>query len=387
MIPLVDDYIQLFIVEKLKWLKQHPIIIDHIFRTGRRETIARLKDFLVNRKVKVIIGYPKEPSSLPAYVITLAPEAEQPLGLGDDSECWAVDGIGQVGSDDYCEGRAEEVMTEFIAGTYMNSNYRVECWADNADLCSYMYIILKWCIWSSRQQMLQMGWVNITVNGTDLEPVPDYFPIFVYRRALQINLMYENLYYEDIPALNIFVDIIEHPENYHPDEENNVRNEEEEIVIPARYIWILRAHYYKAETNKEYYVKEYHDTFLYREESTEEGDVNLSTNVVDELPEAGQPNIMYFVKRKDQFGGDNGYIEYMWIDGKFESVGTTQTKIDLSQYATIKQVDEKDATVLDTSKTYTDNKEYSAEDIGMYDIGATEVTDAFNIIFGNTKKK
>lgn len=386
MIPLVDDYIQLFIVEKLKWLKQHPIIIDRIFRTGRRETISKLKDFLVNRKVKVIIGYPKEPSSLPAYVITLAPEAEQPLGLGDDSECWAVEGIGQVGSDDYCEGRAEEKLSEFIAGTYMNSNYRIECWADNADLCSYMYIILKWCIWSSRQQMLKMGWVNITVNGTDLEPVPDYFPIFVYRRALQINLMYENLYYEEIPALNDFVDVIEHPENYHPDKDNNVvRDEDNVTVIPAKYVWILRAHYYRVDTGDEYYVKEYTDMKL-TGELKPNGSGGLTTVVVDDLPETGQPNVMYFVTRKDQVGAEDGYVEYMWINNKFEPVGMTGCHVDLSKYATIQEVEEKDEVVLDSSKTYTDSKEYTAEDVGIYDLGATEVNNAFNIIFGKKSK-
>ena len=69
MIPLVDDYIQLFIAEKLSWLKQHPVVINHIFRTGKRETLEKLQDFITNRKIKVIIGYPKEQSSLPAFCI------------------------------------------------------------------------------------------------------------------------------------------------------------------------------------------------------------------------------------------------------------------------------------------------------------------------------
>ena len=68
---------------KLKFLKEHPTIIDHIFHTGKRETLSKLRDFIENKKIKVIIGYPKDQTSLPCYVITLAPESEQPTGLGD----------------------------------------------------------------------------------------------------------------------------------------------------------------------------------------------------------------------------------------------------------------------------------------------------------------
>ena len=255
MIPLVDDYLQYFIAEKLRWLKEHPVIIDHIFGICRRETLAKLKDFILNRKVKVIIGYPRDQSSLPAYVITLSPEQEQPLGLGDDAGCYTDYDLG-IG-DEYCLEKAEEKMSEYIAGTYMNSNYRIECWSDNGDLTSYMYVILKWCLWSSRQQMLDLGWVNIKLSGTDLEPVPDYFPIFIYRRSLSVNLMCENLYYEYIAELNKYVDIIENPDDYHKDDDGNVRDEDEDIVIPAKYAWILRAHYYESDTGEEYYTKTY----------------------------------------------------------------------------------------------------------------------------------
>lgn len=373
MIPLVDDYIQLFIAEKLSWLKQHPVVINHIFRTGKRETLEKLQDFITNRKIKVIIGYPKEQSSLPAYVITLAPEAEQPIGLGDDNGYYEGYDLG-IGDDaeDYLQ-KAEEKISEFISGTYMNSNYRIECWSDNGDLTAYMYIILKWCIWSSRQQMLDMGWVNVKVSGTDLEPVPDYFPIFIYRRAAQLSLTYENLYYENIKGLDRYVDIINNPKDYHGDDEGNVRDKDDNIVIPGKFSWILRAHYYQAETGVETFVKEY------RSQDTEKGedDEELKTLVVDELPEIGHPNIIYFVKNKDS----QTYFQYYWIDGKFTPFGNTTENVDLSKYATVHVVDEKDKVVLEKSQTYTDEKEFTAEDVGLTEIGSTGVNDLFSQIF------
>lgn len=375
MIPLVDDYIQLFIAEKLSWLKQHPVVINHIFRTGKRETLEKLQDFITNRKIKVIIGYPKEQSSLPAYVITLAPESEQPIGLGDDNGYYEGYGIG-ADEEDYIQ-KAEEKISEFISGTYMNSNYRIECWSDNGDLTAYMYIILKWCIWSSRQQMLDMGWVNIKMSGTDLEPVPDYFPIFIYRRAAQLSLMYENLYYENVKGLDKYIDVITHPEDYHGDEDGNVKDKDENIVIPGKYNWILRAHYYQVETGVETFVKEYRSQSLEKGEDDDE----LKTAVVDELPEIGRPNVIYFVKRKNSQDQPNSYLQYYWIDGKFEPFGRTAEDVDLSKYATVSVVDEKDKVVLEKSQNYTDEKEFTAEDVGLEEIGSTGINDLFSQIF------
>ena len=254
MIPLVDDYLQLFLVEKLKFLKEHPAIIDHVFRTGKRSTLDSLKDFIVNKKIKVIIGYPKEQSSLPCYVITLAPESEQPAGIGDNLG-WYNQDYYEIGEDELetteeeeedIESLVEGELSTHIAGTYMNSTYRIECWSDNGDLTAYMYTILKWAMLTSRSAMFELGWVNVQLSGTDLEPVPDYMPTFVYRRAGQISLMYENLYYNDIAAINTYVEVIENPDDYHVDDDGNIVDDDGGIVIPKKWVWIIRPHFYDA---------------------------------------------------------------------------------------------------------------------------------------------
>lgn len=212
MIPLTDDVIQFYLAEKLKFLKKHPALIDRIFYTGKRETLSKLREFITKKPIKVVIGYPKDQNSLPCYVITQAPEQEIPLGLGDGTEEF-LDYEGGIGEDSDTEAEMINKLSEFILGTYMNSTIRVECWSDNGDLTSYMYAILKWCIWTSRSQMLKNGWVNIKLSGTDLEPVPDYMPIFIYRRAAQITFMNENLYYQDIKEIEGYLDILDKIEN------------------------------------------------------------------------------------------------------------------------------------------------------------------------------
>lgn len=84
-------------------------------------------------------------------------------------------------------------------------------------------------------------------------------------------------------------------------------------------------------------VKDYSsNTFYTKEQVNELVDVKISYKVVTELPETGESGIIYFVPpitRTTQ----NEYEEYMWIDGAFELIGTT--KVDLSDYYTIEEVD------------------------------------------------
>lgn len=51
--------------------------------------------------------------------------------------------------------------------------------------------------------------------------------------------------------------------------------------------------------------------------------------IVSELPETGQANILYLVAKTSAASGD-GYDEYLYINGAFERVGSTD--IDLSGY-------------------------------------------------------
>lgn len=252
MVPLIDDYLQMYLVEKLKFLKAHPILLDRIFSTGRRKTLEDLKNFIVNKQVRVILGYPRDQTTLPCYVIVLAPESEVPMGLGDDEgdfEGLEYDDELVTPENEAKQNLAIKKMSPFLDGVYMASSYRIECWSDNADLTSYMYAILKWCIWTSRSDMLKRGWIDIKISGTDMEPTPDYMPMFIYRRTLQLSLMYENKYYDNLSSIETYIDICQNPNNYKVDSQGNILEKSSgNVVIPRHLIWILQSEFYDKET-------------------------------------------------------------------------------------------------------------------------------------------
>lgn len=251
LIGLGDDYIQHFIVDKLKWLKEHPAVIPHIFHGAKRETIDKLREFVVNRKVHVVIGYPKEPSTLPAYVITVAGEQEVPFGLGDDLGTFSPFPIDELverdGNPDWPEtfrNEAAEMLNSRVSGTRMRASYKIECWTDNGDLTAFMYIILKWILYASKMEMDALGWTEISQGGTDLEPVPDYFPIFVYRRSVILNVTMVNLYHEIPDDIYPLYEVFDHPENYRRDAYGNITDENGNVVIRKKYLWIFSSVYY-----------------------------------------------------------------------------------------------------------------------------------------------
>jgi hypothetical protein len=225
MMPLMDSYIKELIQKKIEFIKAHPELVEVIFGTlVSRETLEKFTKFVTTKTVKVMLGFPREQQSLPCIPINLAGEQEVPLGLGDNVDAWEYDDIPEEEEDDEHEvlapgARELEVSPEVlkfadsikepsagversigyqysVAGTYMKATFRLECWSDNGDLTTYIYTLLKWCILSARRDMLENAIVNIEVGATDLEPVPDYFPTFVYRRALLLTFQYENKFFD-----------------------------------------------------------------------------------------------------------------------------------------------------------------------------------------------
>lgn len=86
-----------------------------------------------------------------------------------------------------------------------------------------------------------------------------------------------------------------------------------------------------------YYLKS--DTYTKSEVNALIGKIiPFTIKKVSELPETGEDNIIYLVPSA-KAEEENLYDEYLWLDGKWEPIGTT--RIDLSNYYTIEQVNEK----------------------------------------------
>lgn len=230
------------IERRLKLLKETPDIVDRIFPQTTMTIRSRLKGVLSQGLIKVLNGFPVDGAVLPCYVIMLGSEMEQTQAIGnifeeEDTfelgsrtdtvrpklkagrviieiekkplhivESVTVDGepyenfeiinhrLGAIQLYDeigYFDNREVTISYSYKSagfdarGSFFDTNYRVETWTTNGDLTVYLYHLLKWILLTSRDELaVNTGLVVQSLGGMDFEPAPEYFPEFVYRRAL-----------------------------------------------------------------------------------------------------------------------------------------------------------------------------------------------------------
>jgi hypothetical protein len=115
-----------------------------------------------------------------------------------------------------------------------------------------------------------------------------------------------------------------------------------------------------AETN----AKAYTDTEVKKVADELDAVKTFSVKVDNELPETGEEKVIYLIPEFDAEGNDLGTkAEYLWIDGKFELIGTTHVSLD--GYATEGYVDGKasaaEAAAIAAAKTETEGQVSAAK--------------------------
>lgn len=214
-----------------------------------------LEKFMAITPIKVIKGYPREPSQLPCLCILLSGEEESQEALGNVDEYFQERGeieshrlvenepailkvtasgslfaevltpivaiIGVSYKDKYgnlvalpdgeffinpnfpyqveictpeCLNVNDEVYLTYKYASIndveytrylFEANYRIEAWGNNGDFVVDLYHITKWALLSGRDYLASNKLLfQQKVTGADFQPAPNFFPEFVYRRAL-----------------------------------------------------------------------------------------------------------------------------------------------------------------------------------------------------------
>lgn len=248
MISVVEDLLTEVIVERLEYLRNNLDRIDRIFSCVSKVNRENLKTYIRNNSIKVIRGFPRDQSTIPVYAILLGAERQVNDYIGgymDESEQYrtiksvtetltvkrkfgsyvVVTTKKPVQSIESVECNGEQyaseveildeklgiILLEFpvdlgdeititynylsegddLYGVMINSQYRIETWTNNGDLTVMLYHLLKWIMLSAKDKLTERGLIIQDMGGTDFEPQPEYFPEFVYRRAMLFNAQYE----------------------------------------------------------------------------------------------------------------------------------------------------------------------------------------------------
>lgn len=188
MIPLLDLLFVEYIKNGIKDLSDNPDKVRKYFEYASDKTKESIIKLIQDYQINVLPGYPREETQLPCIICTIASEEEQIYGLGDGID----ENYREFDSDDYnyLDWDKEHSSKYVQESAQIMANLRIEVWSDNAIVTSFLYAIVKYCLFTNRQNMIKEGLFNLTLSGGDLEPAPEYFTVFVYRRAVMLNLEY-----------------------------------------------------------------------------------------------------------------------------------------------------------------------------------------------------
>jgi hypothetical protein len=75
-------------------------------------------------------------------------------------------------------------------GQIYEARYRIDIIAQPQELTIYLYSIIKAIFTIDRQNLLSQGLLSFSMGGTDLGPLPEYYPQLAYRRSMNITFKY-----------------------------------------------------------------------------------------------------------------------------------------------------------------------------------------------------
>lgn len=118
--------------------------------------------------------------------------------------------------------------------------------------------------------------------------------------------------------------------------------------------------------------------------------IGFTATIVNSLPSTGEVGVMYLKLNTSASVEGNIYDEYIWVNNKFEKIGSTETTVDLSGYVTQTEMNTQLANKANTNHSHTsdsiDLEEGSEDDIWMYEYGINRQSSVNGFVYDHEKK-
>lgn len=118
--------------------------------------------------------------------------------------------------------------------------------------------------------------------------------------------------------------------------------------------------------------------------------IGFTATIVTSLPSTGEVGVMYLKLNTSASVEGNIYDEYIWVNNKFEKIGSTETTVDLSGYVTQTEMNTQLANKANTNHSHTsdsiDLEEGSDDDRWMYEYGINRQSSVNGFVYDHEKK-
>ena len=118
--------------------------------------------------------------------------------------------------------------------------------------------------------------------------------------------------------------------------------------------------------------------------------IGFTATIVNSLPSTGEVGVMYLKLNTSASVEGNIYDEYIWVNNKFEKIGSTETTVDLSGYVTQTEMNTQLANKANTNHSHTSDsinlEEGNEDDILMYEYGINRQSSVNGFVYNHEKK-
>lgn len=118
--------------------------------------------------------------------------------------------------------------------------------------------------------------------------------------------------------------------------------------------------------------------------------IGFTATIVNSLPSTGEVGVMYLKLNTSASVEGNIYDEYIWVNNKFEKIGSTETTVDLSGYVTQTEMNTQLANKANTNHSHTSDSIYLEEGsddyMWMYEYGINRQSSVNGCVYDHEKK-
>lgn len=118
--------------------------------------------------------------------------------------------------------------------------------------------------------------------------------------------------------------------------------------------------------------------------------IGFTATIVNSLPSTGEVGVMYLKLNTSASVEGNIYDEYIWVNNKFEKIGSTETTVDLSGYVTQTEMNTQLANKANTNHSHTSDKidleEGGDDGMWMYEYGINRQSSVNGFVYDHEKK-
>lgn len=118
--------------------------------------------------------------------------------------------------------------------------------------------------------------------------------------------------------------------------------------------------------------------------------IGFTATIVNSLPSTGEVGVMYLKLNTSASVEGNIYDEYIWVNNKFEKIGSTETTVDLSGYVTQTEMNTQLANKANTNHSHTsdsiDLEEGNEDDMWIYEYRINRQSSVNGFVYDHEKK-